>query len=343
MNTEDQKVLDILRAETRARLLEFIGSSRAVSLLDFPWHQNVGDAMIWAGELEYLRSIGVKVRRTSDIAHFDAALLKRSDPSEPILLHGGGNFGDVWPRFQDFRLRIVAEFTDRKIVQLPQTVHFTSPEGAIETNAVLGAHPDFTLLVRDQRSLDRSRELLPQVNSQYCYDMALGWAPPQIRRRRSPYSNTLSVLQRQDREATRTIQQAIVETGIHPEIFDWGLAGSDQLKWKRAKLPGRVWRASESTGLHSVLEPVMSYSRSRMLRVNLNAGVSRLASSRVLLTDRLHAHILAVLLGIPHLVVDNSYGKIFPIFEEYTGRFSTAKFATEVDQVKRFIVSNVNS
>ena len=41
-----------------------------------------------------------------------------------ILLHGGGNFGDLWPIYQRFREHVIAAFPDHRIVQLPQTVHF---------------------------------------------------------------------------------------------------------------------------------------------------------------------------------------------------------------------------
>jgi pyruvyl transferase EpsO len=39
----------------------------------------------------------------------------------------------------------------------------------------------------------------------------------------------------------------------------------------------------------------------------------------VVITDRLHGHILCTLLGIPHVVLDNSYGKIQGFLESFTG------------------------
>jgi exopolysaccharide biosynthesis predicted pyruvyltransferase EpsI len=44
-------------------------------------------------------------------------------PDDPILLHGGGNFGDVWPGFQRFREQVIRESPNRRIIQLPQTIH----------------------------------------------------------------------------------------------------------------------------------------------------------------------------------------------------------------------------
>jgi pyruvyl transferase EpsO len=39
-------------------------------------------------------------------------------------------------------------------------------------------------------------------------------------------------------------------------------------------------------------------------------GCRLLSSGRVVITDRLHAHILCLLMEIPHVVLDNNYGKI---------------------------------
>ena len=36
------------------------------------------------------------------------------------------------------------------------------------------------------------------------------------------------------------------------------------------------------------------------------------------MTDKLHGHLLAALLGIPHVVLDNSYGKVSGTLEAWT-------------------------
>ena len=43
-----------------------------------------------------------------------------------------------------------------------------------------------------------------------------------------------------------------------------------------------------------------------------------LSKGRAVITDRLHAHILCVLLGIPHVVLDNSYGKVRSFYDTWT-------------------------
>jgi pyruvyl transferase EpsO len=52
----------------------------------------------------------------------------------------------------------------------------------------------------------------------------------------------------------------------------------------------------------------VSYDWQARLRVRF--GCQLLGSARVVITDRLHAHILSLLLGIPHVILDNNYGKL---------------------------------
>lgn len=54
-------------------------------------------------------------------------------------------------------------------------------------------------------------------------------------------------------------------------------------------------------------------SRERLMR-----GVRLLSSARVIVTDRLHGHILCQLLHIPHVLLDNSYGKIKSFWNSWT-------------------------
>jgi pyruvyl transferase EpsO len=55
-----------------------------------------------------------------------------------------------------------------------------------------------------------------------------------------------------------------------------------------------------------------------MARQRLSRGCQLLSSGRGVITDRLHGHILCVLLGIPHILLDNSYGKVRGCYKTWT-------------------------
>jgi exopolysaccharide biosynthesis predicted pyruvyltransferase EpsI len=318
LNAADQEQLDSIRRATRDRLTEVLGGARRVALLDFPLHQNAGDSLIWMGELSSLAELGVDIAYRSDRTRYDPAELARRLPSGPVLLHGGGNVGDLWPPFEEFRRRVVADWPDRSIVILSQSVLYRDPTNAARSNAVFGVHPDLTLLVRDAASLDRARIALPDVRTLFCHDMAFGYAPPARVHRPSVRVVHLS---RTDHEKGELIDEEGWST------IDWGLRGPAAAMWAACRAPGIV-----RTRLPSLAPKPLAGLNQRLYdaqaRRNVDDATRKLGRGRVVVTDRLHAHVLCALLGIPHVVVDNSYGKIGAVFDEYSGRFSTARFAT---------------
>ncbi|MFJ3384360.1 MULTISPECIES: polysaccharide pyruvyl transferase family protein [unclassified Curtobacterium] len=323
-----------LRAETRSTLSSLLGEHRTVALLDFPNHQNVGDSMIWRGELEHLHAIGVRVRYQSDLQRFSRELLLRAVPSGPILLHGGGNFGDLWPEFQRFRERIVRLFPGRPIIQLPQSIEFRDPEAAEAANRIFGQHGDFHLLVRDRQSHERARAMLPDVQSSFCHDAALGWEP----RATAPegaHERDILILARRDHERGTGITHFVQPVpGADALIADWGLHGIDAILWRLARSPLGMARAFPKLASARAYYPALRLSYAALAALNIRAGVRLFRTRRLIATDRLHAHVLALLLDKPHVVSDNSYGKIAGVMEASTGRLGEFLFvADEADVV----------
>jgi pyruvyl transferase EpsO len=64
----------------------------------------------------------------------------------------------------------------------------------------------------------------------------------------------------------------------------------------------------------------------------LGRGCATLAEGRVVITDRLHAHILCLLLGIPSVIIDNSYGKLRNFYDTWTRGNELAALADGPEQ-----------
>src|SRR3546814_7988516 len=75
-----------------------------------------------------------------------------------IVLHGGGNFGDLYPIHQEFRERIVEQFPRNRIVIMPQSIHFKNPARLAEDARRFAAHRNLTITVRDLDSERLVRE-----------------------------------------------------------------------------------------------------------------------------------------------------------------------------------------
>jgi pyruvyl transferase EpsO len=295
------------------RLDPLLGDASELSLLDFPNHPNVGDSAIWAGEIAYLESRGLQPRHVSDKGATDWEAVSRL--RGPILLHGGGNFGDVWPEHQHFRNEVITRFPGRKIIQLPQTVQFSSPAAAAETRKIVQAHPDFTLFVRDERSQEQTRTLL-DMEPILVPDMAfcLGRISKQ-----QAADRDLLLLLRTDKEKRQEISEASALPG---RAEDWMTDQKGFYKWAkiRTSLNPNNWHPENYR-----FKFLKSLANARLRR-----GLSMIARYGFIITDRLHCHILCVLQDIPHIVMDNNYGKISNFIKAWTHDYDRLELADDI-------------
>nr|WP_228502059.1 polysaccharide pyruvyl transferase family protein [Plantibacter sp. VKM Ac-2885] len=302
--------------------------------MDAPNQTNVGDSLIWAGEMAYLRRMGLRLRYVADIKSYDPVALRRAMPSGVVLLHGGGNFGDLWTGHQNHREQIVEDLPDYRLVQLSQSIYFASDERAARADAIIGAHKDFRLLLRDSLSMERAGRQLPSLNPTYCYDMALGFEPASLKR--TAGGKDLLIIARQDKEAM---------SGLHDVAEDWGAGVSvTSTDWhSEGWLAVRYSVARRAMRLHQFLvrvrrrlgwtptlpQWIVQHLIASLNEINITGALRWYAAADLVVVDRLHAHVLALLLGIDHVALDNNYRKIGAVFDDYTGQFSTAHYATD--------------
>jgi pyruvyl transferase EpsO len=294
-----------LRAEAIRIVGRLLAGATRVALFDFPNYPNVGDSAIYLGQLALLRSLGLRPAFVCDFPTYDATALRHGVRDGIILLAGGGSFGDVWPEAHAFRERVVRDFPHNRIVQLPQTVYFASAAAARRTRIVLEKHRGFTLLVRDRRSLEAARRQLG-VEAELCPDMAVALGPLE---RPAPAHMPLLWLSRTDKErASGSIG------GSDVAVVDWLEEPWMALRELNYRLMGTTRRRVIGRATRTLLTRTYA----PLARQRLHRGIALLSSGRVVITDRLHGHILSLLLGIPHVVLDNSYGKVSGFHDTWT-------------------------
>ncbi|HXQ20166.1 MAG TPA: polysaccharide pyruvyl transferase family protein [Candidatus Acidoferrales bacterium] len=289
-------------------LRPLLANQRRFALLDFPTYGNVGDHAIWLGQIAYLHSIGVRrLCYVCDLFTYSREQLRARLGDGTILLCGGGGLGDLYPPYQRLREEIIDAFRDNAIIQLPQTIHFEAPAALARARRIINGHPRITLLVRDRRSLDVARAEFG-APSFLCPDMSFCIGPL---RRPSGRHERIVWLARTDREAVAPAPRRTL-AGITP--VDWAQASAT---WLRTA--DRVARAllRRAPALRKIPAP-MAWSYTALARERLRFGARLLGAARVVVTDRLHGHILSVLLGVPHILLDNSYGKNRNFYETWT-------------------------
>jgi exopolysaccharide biosynthesis predicted pyruvyltransferase EpsI len=280
-----------------------IDPSIPVALLDYPDHTNVGDCAIWAGEVKYLSQAQCDVRYVCDVNNFNEAAMRSRVPFGQILLHGGGNFGTVWPLYQAFREMVVQRFPEYRIVQLPQSIHFKDEQSLARARQNLSRHTDFTLLVRDRESLKVATEDLG-VKAQLCPDSALMLAGSLVR---TAAKTDVLVLARSDKEMKGAGLAGFTVPGAQCKVVDWL---DEPPSWRHTTTQWVKAGARSALGGGSYYQRVQKKLFSELANERIARGVAILNQGRIVVTDRLHSHILCTLLGIQHVVLDNEYGKL---------------------------------
>jgi exopolysaccharide biosynthesis predicted pyruvyltransferase EpsI len=307
--TGREALIGMLGRQIDLTLRPLLSGARRVALVDFPNHANVGDSAIWLGELAYLRSFdSVALGYTCDVRSYSRAALARYLGDGVILLSGGGNLGDLWEPYQQLRERVIADFPGNRIIQLPQSIHFQRRENLERARRVFDAHPDLTLLIRDRQSLALAASEF-RTPARLCPDMAFALGP--LARPCQPTAD-LVWLSRTDKESLR---YGPVSAEHMAARVDWISEPTDLFTNLRNRFEHRLLR---HPSVLRGLAPLRSRLWERAARRRLHRGCVLLASGRTVLTDRLHGHILSVLLGIPHYLLDNTTGKVRSFYETWT-------------------------
>ena len=355
----DADVLVALRAALDEELGAALGGRSRAVVLDAPNHRNAGDLLILRGALDSLGRLGVRVRLLQDRQLTSWETLRRLPSSVAVILHGGGNLGGLYPAHDEYRGRVLETVPDpSRVVLLPQSVSFPDGPAQIAARHRYGRFPEATYLIRDTQSLHRLGEAVPELAAsvRLAPDAAFGTT---LARRGAP-SHDLLVLQRSDKESAG-LDLVGPAVGVDFRRTDWPSFGQAPPAFRAIR---RLARLSGSA-VAPPLEPDGAVSRgsaraTRRLQEALWAVPQRallrrhtadhvrvieetLSDGRVVVTDRLHAHIGAALMGIPSVALDNVDGKVGALIQDWTAPLSTthrARSAAEALTVARSLLES---
>ena len=306
-----------LQDMTHACLKDYIPDDEPLAILDFPDIRNCGDSAIWLGEMAYLKNrYNKQPAYVSRMDDFSAEELERVMPAGPIFIHGGGNFGDLWGAHQDFRERVLERFPDRAVIQFPQSIHYKSPQRIEESARAIGRHKNFVLLVRDEESKAFADKHF-DCQVRLCPDMAfcIGALRP------APAEFPVLAMLRADREKAGN-----ADLSAYPDIpvEDWISESANSVR--TAKALGAASALLSLKPAEARLRKLDAAAHNRFRR-----GIRQISRGRAIVTDRLHVHICSLLLGRPHAVLDNSYGKVRRFMAAFSGGTDLSYQAASLD------------
>ncbi len=287
------KQLEALRESILNELSPRLAGKR-VAYLDMPIHLNFGDLLIEKGTYHFFNEVNVDLWNRVSLLD-QKRLFHQHIPLDVILvLHGGGNFGDIYPYHQDFRLKVVDAFPDHQIIMLPQSIHFNEEDTFKAQSGIINRHSNLKLYARDQYSYDFLTRGIDAEKVGLLPDMAMmllgswDWKKKQ--------EDKTLIFRRKDAESM---------VGAQEGSFDWRDLVSRHDR-KNYRLLKRLFKLQNQfccdLGAHALWP--------RFRDGMIEKAVFHCRQYGCIDTDRLHGFILAQLLGIPAICRDNSYGKI---------------------------------
>jgi exopolysaccharide biosynthesis predicted pyruvyltransferase EpsI len=316
-------LLDDLAARTRSAVAAAVPASTPIALVNFPNHRNAGDPALWLGGMLALRRAGARIRYVCDPESYDPVELRRRLGDQPVVaIGGGGNLGDRYLRQQRARERVMEDFPRGRFVQLPQSIDFQDQAEQDRVGRLM-ADRELVLMVRERRSEQRARDM--GLDPILVPDAAL-----QLGALRLPVAPRVDVLwqHRDDPEQSRPNLDPteLFEDGVTVEVRDWlrSLHDDEEPPTRIERLAhaaeSRAAAAAVADGRARTLAPsVLRWAYPQMSRHWTRRGVHVLALGRVVVTDRLHGHLLSLMAGIPHVALNNATGKVHDTLELWTG------------------------
>lgn len=295
--------------------------------LDLPYHNNIGDSLIWAGTKAFLKQFPYKCLYSTNFVNYDES---RMNNTSLILLHGGGNFGDLYSCFNDFRKFVIRTCPKQNIIILPQTVYYLDEKHLFEDSSFYEHYPNVTICARDkvsytllQRYFSHNKIILVP-DMAFCMRGIINNADYKCGESRTLY------LRRTDNEY---VDSSFIIPG-NAEIHDWPTFDKFPEIYKMNRV---LWKITTKCAsllnmqINAVIDDfIWQYV---LLPYNVRTGIHFLNMYDRLYTTRLHAAILGILLHKENInLLDNSYGKLRSFYKTWLGDLSTVKYIGEINE-----------
>ncbi|MBD5292636.1 MAG: polysaccharide pyruvyl transferase YvfF [Bacteroides sp.] len=284
----------------RQAILPVIGS-KAI-LVDAPYYNNIGDVLIWQGILDFLKANNIKLlsSHSCDTFRFQAI------PDDvTILMMGGGNFGDLYPWAQNMRRKVIEHYPTNKIVMFPQSVWYENKALVKRDAEEFSAHKNLYLFARDNWSYNFLKTNFSCNVILKAPDMAFYIDSKRLEKYRGKEEARKLYFKRIDKELTPQSPDGITGSEIHDwpscenslrifPLFKYGYASGNRLLEYGIKVHSLIDKAA--------IKLIKNYL--------VKMGCDFLKPYNEIITTRLHAMILSILLYKPVKYIDNSTNKL---------------------------------
>ncbi|KAF8244037.1 hypothetical protein K440DRAFT_610851 [Wilcoxina mikolae CBS 423.85] len=301
--------------------------------------ENKGDAAIWSAQQILMSMMGITFMETCRFTDKDCdidkykALLDAHKPHSAIFIAGGGNFNDFYWEDQPARIKMVDMFREYPIRSFPQSIYMTKADSINQTKVSFGSHPDLQLAARDQPSYKWLEDTFGdnavgieknKVRRILTPDIAFLWGSRPDFRTNTNKTHNILILARDDWEISAG-ESSSIPLG-EGTLSLGGLAGD--VTYHKTD-----WKFHTTPGINDIPKELGPNQRAWAKAIQ---GFEMLGSADFIITDRLHGHIMATLIGTPHVLLDSKLGKNLNFHDTWTKDCGCTRVAGSMEEAKRF-------
>ena len=273
-----------------------VSNENRIWFLDAPAYGNLGDQAIAYAIREFCR----KVLPDMEIVEFQEdkviqylSWLKGTIKAEDIIvLQGGGNLGNLYPRYEFVRRTVIKSFPHNRVIVFPQSVYFsndrTGKQEAAAARESYAANKNLVIFARDSCSFREMEKEFPETHIELCPDIVFSLNGIVSVEKRSG----IGVCMRDDKEKSITSEQTKV---IIEQLFS---------------------ENAEIKNFDTIInadKPIIGEYREKLVIGKLK----EFADCETVVTDRLHGMIFSYITSTPCVAIPNSTGKSLYVYNDW--------------------------
>jgi exopolysaccharide biosynthesis protein PssK len=298
-----------------------ISRGTKVAHVDFTETPNAGNHAMWLGEERLLADLGAPVIYQCSPQSYDKDRMAEKLGDGLIVLHGGAHAGGQNAANRSFRWRVLMDFPENQAIVMPHQPMPQDEDHIKRAAETINGRNNLILFA----SSEPAREMLRR---HFRRTVRVELAPDpsfllQARKRSADIAYELVWIARTDGDAAndqteiaaRLASQAAEKFSIAG--FNDGLEIGYVAKHRPQTILLTDWAAFVYEHEHA-RSAVRALSCDAWAQAYVNRALYQLSLGQVVITDRLHAHILALLLDIPHVLLNDGAGRNWSFHEMWT-------------------------
>lgn len=279
---------------------------------------NLGDVAITNAQINFIRDAfpnhQILPIYLDEINSLLIPLKKRLNPDDVITIIGGGNMGDLYEGFEEYRRSIIKFFPNNKIVSFPQTIDFSeTDEGTTSIRKsikVYSGHKNLHIFAREPQSYEKMKTCFKDNKVYIVPDIVLylNKIEPKLNRNGIIFSLRDDSEKKISNNKQKQLIDSVIKTYTDVKFLDTHIGDHNFAK--------------------------------EMGDAELDNILNSFKSSKVVITDRLHGMIFCAITKTPCVVLPNSNHKISGTYNYWLSDLPYIQFVEEFEETKILNVIN---